>query len=492
MNTYRLRVAFSSLLLLLWQSVQAQPYTRDTVFSLQFDFFGLGSGGKVNGIIHLPNGKLLPYGSFRQNTDVDRAGIVRFFPNGQLDPVFLAPSSLTQEEAGTVVSTDYGYWVYQSPNAVFKMTLDGQKIDPDYTNNMLADIGLCNRSRPVMLHDGSALMGGGWCAYPPWVNSDRILFMMRILPNGKVDTTFQHNANESAIFMQRYDNSRIMIAGSFTEYDSVPRFHIARIDTLGNLDTTFNSIFTDGLVYPAHIQPDGKIIITGQFTIQGHPETLGMVRLHTDGSLDSTFNNFNTVDPVYGSITTVCPTSNGGFLVGGEFTAYQGVARGRIVKLDANGFLEPQYFTGTGIDAQPPAAITSPPYVTSITRGPNDQYYVTGWFAGFNGDTVQPIIRLNGPQTVGIEPAIAKKAAVTVQPNPAKEHTTLSWELPLLEGTAILVVTDVNGREVARQSIGSKQGQWVWDTRSAKAGMYFYQLLQNGQQLTSGKVAVVK
>ena len=81
---------------------------------------------------------------------------------------------------------------------------------------------------------------------------------------------------------------------------------------------------------------------------------------------------------------------------------------------------------------------------------------------------------------------------VTVQPNPARDYATLAWELPLLEGTATLVVTDVTGREVTRHSITTKQGEWVCDTRRLKAGIYLYKITQGDLQLTGGRIAVVK
>ena len=217
---------------------------------------------------------------------------------------------------------------------------------------------------------------------------------------------------------------------------------------------------------------------------------MGLVRLHPDGSLDSTFNNFNNVLlGAEGGIITVCPTSDGGYLIGGSFTSYQGMPKGGIAKTDANGFLEPQYFNGSGFDTAPPVS-TVWPYVNTITRGRNDQYYVGGSFAGFNGEPVQPVIRLNGPLTVGTEPAEAKKAAVTVQPNPARDRVivTLSSEAPIF-GTCSLRITDLTGREIkAAQFTGANTEV---DISQLPLGLYLV-TVTNGQGLRLQQKLVVQ
>ncbi|HMS41625.1 MAG TPA: delta-60 repeat domain-containing protein, partial [Pyrinomonadaceae bacterium] len=60
----------------------------------------------------------------------------------------------------------------------------------------------------------------------------------------------------------------------------------------GDLDTFFNAgvVWRGGAVFDAAVQTDGKIIIGGNFTVVGGRSYNCLARLNTDGSLDTTFN----------------------------------------------------------------------------------------------------------------------------------------------------------------------------------------------------------
>jgi uncharacterized delta-60 repeat protein len=75
-------------------------------------------------------------------------------------------------------------------------------------------------------------------------------------------------------------------------------FAVARYNTNGSLDTTFNGtgIFiaslsgaTDDVCYSVNIQTDGKIILGGYY-FNGANFQFGIARLNSNGSFDTTFN----------------------------------------------------------------------------------------------------------------------------------------------------------------------------------------------------------
>ena len=85
-------------------------------------------------------------------------------------------------------------------------------------------------------------------------------------------------------------NGKIIIGGDFTSFIGTSRNYIARLNTDGTLDSTFNpGTGTNGIIYSSSIQSDGKIIIGGDFTSFNGTERYHIARLNTDGTLDTNF-----------------------------------------------------------------------------------------------------------------------------------------------------------------------------------------------------------
>ena len=76
--------------------------------------------------------------------------------------------------------------------------------------------------------------------------------------------------------------------GHFQHYNGTPRDSVARINTDGTLDTTFNPAVVN--VAAVAVQPDGKILIAGDFDNVNGTSRTGFARLNADGSLDNSFN----------------------------------------------------------------------------------------------------------------------------------------------------------------------------------------------------------
>ncbi|MEA3444097.1 MAG: T9SS type A sorting domain-containing protein, partial [Bacteroidota bacterium] len=131
--------------------------------------------------------------------------------------------------------------------------------------------------------------------------------------------------------------------------------------------------------------------------------------------------------------------------------------------------------------------------IMTITQGPNETYYVVGNFDRYNGQPVQPIVRLHN-EYYGLEeqepaPTLGE---LMVYPNPAGNHASFEWELPLLENEAYLRLTDLNGVIIKQITFTEKQGQWLWDTRKVKNGTYIFEIVSNGKQLANGKLVIQK
>lgn len=62
-------------------------------------------------------------------------------------------------------------------------------------------------------------------------------------------------------------------------------------------------------------------------------------------------------------------------------------------------------------------------------------------------------------------------AALTLAPNPAKNWMAITYSLPQ-EGAGRIVVKDVLGKDVLSETVASKTGQLIWDTKQHPGGTY--------------------
>src|SRR4029434_3523067 len=117
---------------------------------------------------------------------------------------------------------------------------------------------------------------------------------------GIVTTDFNSGSFESAFSVAIQPDGKIVAAG-FTSALSDNDYAVARYETDGDLDSTFNSTgkvitdFTnvDDVAHAVAIQPDGKIVEAGFFSDDDLSiDEFSMARYNPDGTLDTaTFNN---------------------------------------------------------------------------------------------------------------------------------------------------------------------------------------------------------
>lgn len=158
------------------------------------------------------------------------------------------------------------------------------------------------------------------------------------------------------------------------------------IDPTSNLDLTFNPtdkglIGANNMVNAVTVQPDGKILIGGRFTMYGGKNRKGIVRLNADGSVDNSFNpgtGFQTEAAFHLVVETIVLQPDGKILVGGDFNGYNGQAVKSIVRLNADGSLDPSFQIGFDIDNS--GASTS---VRSIQVQSDGKIIIGGWFKRF-------------------------------------------------------------------------------------------------------------
>ncbi|MBI2279156.1 MAG: delta-60 repeat domain-containing protein [Bacteroidetes bacterium] len=193
-------------------------------------------------------------------------------------------------------------------------------------------------------------------------------------------------------------DGKIIIGGDFTSYNGTSRNCIARLNTDGTLDAFFNpGTGAQGNVYTISIQSDGKIIIGGGFTYYNGTSRNRIARLNTDGTLDTTFDPGTGIGTGINSIRTVKIQSDGKIIIGGDFNVYNGTLRQRIARLNTDGTLDNTFYIGINLFMSSTSVI----YSSAIQ---NDGKIIIGGafnLSTSNGTTVRTnIARLNTDGTL--------------------------------------------------------------------------------------------
>ncbi len=314
-----------------------QSGTLDPLFNPTDKGFGFGDGatGLIESVVQQPDGKILIGGDFNIYNGTFRSRIARLNADGSIDPSF---------DPGTGA------------------------------NNWVREV--------VLQPDGRILIVGFFTSY----NGVPRNYLARLNADGSLDTSFDPNPAADS-FVQTVaiqSDGKIVIGGNFTSINGVGRSRIARLNADGTLDTSFDpGSGANNQVLTILIQPDGKIIAGGQFTSYNGSGRSRIARINTDGSLDTSF------DPgtgALGQVLSLALQSDGKVFIGGDFISYNGVSRNRIARLNTDGSLDTGFDPGTGADNS----------ISSIAIQLDGKVLIAGGFTTYNGSTRNRIARLNG------------------------------------------------------------------------------------------------
>ncbi|MFT6619862.1 MAG: putative delta-60 repeat protein, partial [Limisphaerales bacterium] len=197
-----------------------------------------------------------------------------------------------------------------------------------------------------LMADGRMVIGGSFNS----VGSSLRRRVVRLLPDGQVDLSFVPGTGTlgSVVSIAVQADNRVLVGGAFTSFSSEQKSGIVRLTTSGSIDLSFSrgsgvsgvvnvvKVY-DGEAGGAH---DGKILLGGIFaTYDGAPAN-NLVRLNSGGAIDTTFNIGSGPNSAVNEIEI---EGNGRILIGGIFTSFNGTARSRIARLEANGVLDASF-----------------------------------------------------------------------------------------------------------------------------------------------------
>ncbi len=375
------------ILLIFVFQVSAQPGSIDTTFSI-----GTGFNNSVVATTLQQDGKILVGGNLTafNGTPVNR--IARLHNDGSLDTTFSTGTGMNsvvyvfceQPDQKIVVGGWFTSYNNQTANYIIRLNPDGS-VDSTFNTGTGFDYRV---ETFAIQQDGKILVGGDFNLY----NGISSVNIVRLNPDGSFDSTFVtgtgfgNNWTKSISIQQ---DGKIIVGGNFTSYNGTTANYIARLNSDGSIDPTFNTgSGFNGIVMITAIQPDGKILAGGDFTAYNGNNVTRIIRLNPDGSPDTSF------DPGTGfndRPRTISVQQNGRIVIGGTFTEFNGTTAKLIARLNYDGSQDTTFQTGTGFTNS--GALVS---LLSSALQNDGQIIVGGTFVEYDGTTINRIAKLHG------------------------------------------------------------------------------------------------
>ena len=230
--------------------------------------------------------------------------------------------------------------------------------------------------------DGKLIVGGDYLNF----NGSYLPFLCRLNSDGSVDETFDLgdglDKKVEKVIIQ--GDGKIIVAGSFTNYDGFPVGRLLRLNSDGSRDESFDTSVAaqNNIIYDIELQTDGKLIVVGSLTKYNGVKVGRIVRILNDGTIDP---SFQPLTGASGLIREVSILKNGKIVIGGTFESYDGISCNKIMQLNPDGSPDTSFNTGLGFDEG----------VTALDVQLDGKIIVGGTFTLYNGVTANKIVRLN-------------------------------------------------------------------------------------------------
>ena len=353
------------------------------------DAFNAAPSSTVNSLALQTDGKVVVGGALT-------GGVTRYNPDGTTDATFVIGTGFTggsvnvvaiQSDGKILVGGSFTTLVSTTINRFARLNTDGSRDSTFQTLGFNATV-----SAIAVQSTGQIVVGGNFTSYfnGTGASTSRSRFA-RLNSNGTLGSGYSFSGIRqwgTVNALLPLPGGKLLITGIFQQVQgTASALGIARINADGSLDTTFApGSGTNSNINAAALQPDGKIVIGGPFTTYSGSAAVGIARLNSDGTLDTTFNPGSGLT----GVNTISILPGGKIFVAGTFTTVSGVAQNRVAVFNPTGSLDTSFTPGSGAGST---------VFTSVVQ-PDGKIIIGGQFSTYNGAAAVRIARLNANGTL--------------------------------------------------------------------------------------------
>ncbi len=290
--------------------------------------------GSVQTIAVQPDGKILIGGSFASVNGVARNRLARLNADGSLDLTFVPAYSLANAVTQLAPTPDGRVLVVNNSTSLFCLRSDGS-FDPawQFTNVVVGLNGATNILGSIQAID---LQPDGKIALAAtgFVNGSTNAYVRRLNADGSPDITF---AGTSLGTFSIVRGLRVLSDGRIMCAAINSALGIVRLTAAGLAEASF-TINTSFSVNSASFTAEGRTWLVGTFTSVNGTARNQIARLNTDGSIDTTFNPGTGTFAANNSLSAplaIFSVDAGRALILGDFVRINSTARSQVALLNA-------------------------------------------------------------------------------------------------------------------------------------------------------------
>ena len=308
-----------------------------------------GANGPVFSILVDQDERILLGGDFTRVGGVNYGHVSRLHPDGYVDSSFNIGTGLDDIVWSLGVQPDRkpipgGRYTFVDGNAV----LSASRLNADgvYDTTFAIGAGVEGEVFAVVVQPDGGIIIGGDFKKVAGVDAKNIA---RLNPDGTLDPTFAvgSGADKSVRDIAIQDDGKLVVVGEFGVLSGAAFGKVARLNPDGTADGEFTpGMGANGIVHSLGLQQDGGIIVAGLFTTFDGKDYPYVARLLTNGTLDEEWGGAAT--GINGAVFDVGTLSDGKVIIGGGFTEVGGYSRNSFARLHYNGELDRNFEPGEG------------------------------------------------------------------------------------------------------------------------------------------------
>lgn len=297
---------------------------------------------RVSLLAPLPGGRVLVAGSFTHVNGTPRPYVMRLNADLSLDASFPNGAGPNAPVTTGVVQPD-GRIVLFTGNGMLRLNADGST-DGTFSTQALG--GYWYSIPPVCLSDGRLLVA---TTSSIWFGGGAVTNGLVILESNGV-RTLSHpllpgpNAGARLTGVQKLAGGQLLVAGSFTSWNGIPRAGLVRLNADGSVDASFvpDGAVTVSPYFPAFaskggsLQRDGRILLATDVPVSGT-----LLRLTPDGARDGTF--VSDLPRLFTGVRLLLQPDDRPIVVGQSADFFSGTPPAYFVRLTPNGSLDASF-----------------------------------------------------------------------------------------------------------------------------------------------------